>query len=466
MAHSSLNSDKKRRLAIELWSASTEAKEQLSTSEQATVFLSGNSGPEELVLSAATYDQLTAPLFDTYRAAIAEMLAGSQYGFGDIHHLALAGGSAMARGVLKHTSEVTGRPENEILVSGSSSHVVASGAAIACYTGEEADAHVGRGFGVRLVASANGSKLYTNKMIVPTNTIIKAGGEIYQDTGQRIVTSGGRAKLRIQFVEAKAAVVVPKPEAGIPSLLDDSEVNRLREVTHDVDLPAGEHQVLVGFSISSGSTSYQIGFQDSGIEGVSGRLMSKSFGTQAVAEAEAAADAVEPQAIDLCILLDISGSMDGPKFGNAAIAIENVVNQTANTDVRVAVVVFGAQNGLLCPFGTSQADIIQAVNSLKVGNGTPMGDAFAHGALELSAQRAGSHKLALLVTDGRPDDPKKAEVAANNLKGCAELICFGIGDVDESFLIRIATSPDHYFYTDEPDRIPALFDSILEMFIN
>ena len=95
-----------------------------------------------------------------------------------------------------------------------------------------------------------------------------------------------------------------------------------------------------------------------------------------------------------------------------------------------------------------------------------MTEAFDNCEAELRCQRSGSHKLAILVTDGHPNDPQTAEVAASRLKSSAELICFGIGDVDEGYLVRIATSPNHYFYTDDPSRIPALFDSILEMFLN
>ena len=457
LAHPSLNSDKKRRVAIELWQAATEAKLQLSTSESASVFIAGPTGPEELVLTAAVYNQVTATLWDSYRKAISGMLGDSKLQFSEIHHIGLAGGSALARGTLEHTAAVTGKPIKEILVSGSSSHVVASGAAIACYTRETADAHIGRGLGLRMVASVNGTKQYTNKMIVPTNTIIKSTGEIYQETGQRLVANSSKTKLRLQFVEAKAAVHVPRPELGIPSLLDDSEVNRLQEVVHELTIPPGEHEVRVGFSISAGSTHYQVCFHDPTIEGVSGRLESS----------QDSANLPEKQDIDLVILLDISGSMCGSKVKNAKKAIGNVVRQTVDTDVRLAIVTFGSQTGLLCPFGMPQGDILTTVENLKVGNGTPLTEAISTAAQVLRAESTNAHKLAILVTDGFPDHGVSAEQAAQDLKADTELICFGIGKgVDEGYLTRLATTQDHYFFTDDPSRIPALFDSIIELFLN
>jgi len=458
LAHPSLNSDKKRRAAIEIWLAAADLKQQLSTSDHASAFISGRSGPEELTLTSAEYDELTAQFGQSYRNAISGLLGDSGLSFADIHHVALAGGSAMARGILQHTAEVTGKPADEIWISSSASHVVASGAAIACYRNENSDTHIGRGLGIRVAAGGNGNKYYTNKMIVPTNTIIKSTGEIYRATGQRLVSTGGILRLRIQFVEAKAAVFVPKPEPGIPSLLDDSEVNRLREVIHDLDVPAGEHEVHVGFSICAGSTNYQLAFADSQLEGVSGRLESEST----VDEPE-----MSYQPIDLAILLDISGSMKDGKLENAALAIENVINQTVDTDVRTAVVTFGHQTGLLSTFGTPQADIIHAVQRLSPGGGTLMTEALEIARDELRAQNTGAHRLAILVTDGYPNSPESAESAAAELKTEAELICFGIGkSVDEGYLTRLATSPQHYFFTDDPRRIPALFAQIIELYLS
>lgn len=457
LAHPSLNTEKKRRVAIELWQAAADAKQQISTCESASVFISGPTGPEELVLTATVYDQLTATLWESYRKAIAGMLGDSKLAFSELQHLALAGGSAMARGTLQHTADVTGKQVNEILVSSSASHVVASGAAISCYTKETADAHIGRGLGLRMVASVNGSKQYTNKMLVPTNTIIKSTGEIYQDTGQKLVAKGSKTKLRLQFVEAKAAVHVPKPELGIPSLLDDPEVNRLQEVVHELTVPPGEHEVRVGFSISAGSTHYQVCFQDPTIEGVSGRLESN----------QDSASVPEKQEINLVVLLDISSSMGGSKIANARKAIENVVLQTVDTEVRLAIVTFGSQTGLLCPFGMAQGEILTTVANLKVGNGTPLTEAISTAAQVLRAEPTSAHKLAILVTDGFPDHGVSAEQAANDLKADTELICFGIGKgVDEGYLTRLATTQDHYFFTDDPSRIPALFDSIIELFLN
>lgn len=458
LAHPSLNSEKKRRLAMEFWAAAADLKLQLSTSEDATAFVSGRSGPEELSLSGSEYDELTVPIWQTFKTAISGMLGDSGMSFADIHHVALAGGSAMARGILQQTAEVTGKPASEILISSSASHVVSSGAAIACYRNENSDTHIGRGLGIRVAAGANGNKYYTNKMIVPTNTIIKSTGEVFRATGQRLTSNGGNARLRIQFVEAKAAVFVPAPEPGIPSLLDDSEVNRLREVIHDLDVPAGEHEVFVGFSISAGSTNYQLAFENSQLEGVSGRLESVSTDDQIE---------MSNQSIDLAILLDISGSMKDGKLENAVLAIENVVNQTIGTDIRTAVVTFGHQTCLLSSFGTPQADIVHAVQRLSPAGGTLMTEAIEIARDELRAQNTGAHRLAILVTDGYPNSPNSAEIAATDLKSEVELICFGIGaSVDEGYLTRLATSPQHYFYADDPRRIPALFEQIIELYLS
>ncbi len=458
LAHPSLKTHKIRRIAIELWKVSAEAKEQLSTTDSATVFFNGKSGPEELSLTADEYDDLTKEIWVRFDAAIANMLADSNYQWADIDLVGIAGGSAMARGVLKHVSDITGKPESEILLSSNSSHVVASGAAIAGFNDEETDSHIGRGLGIRMLTSLNGSKSYTNKMLMPTNTIVKAGGENFQDTGQRITSNGGKSLLKLQFVEAKPAVVVPSSTDGIPSLLDDSEVNRLQTITREIDVPAGEHEVLCGFSISNGSIHSHLSFPSlPAVEAISGRLSSSHEESQE-----------EPQqSVDLVIMQDISGSMEGDKMKNSKVAIENVVSQSSSTDVRLSIVTFGLQTGVLCPFGTTAKKTVRAVRKLEPNGGTPMTEAFELAIGELRSQRSHSHKLAIIVTDGHPHNSKAAEVAATELKKGAELICFGIGsDVDDGYLTRLATSSQHYFSADDPQQIPVLFDNIMELFLN
>jgi hypothetical protein len=85
---------------------------------------------------------------------------------------------------------------------------------------------------------------------------------------------------------------------------------------------------------------------------------------------------------------------------------------------------------------------------------------------ELLSQQEGSSRLTILLTDGVPNCVVTAHQKATELKKHSELICFGIGgDVDQALLIRMATSPTHYFFAEDPNAIPKVFDRIVELFL-
>lgn len=451
----SLTSQQQRVFAIELWDTACELKEQLASTDRATAFFSGPNGPEEVSLDLDTYWELTESIWNAFRDAIRTMLAGTEITFAEVDHIGLVGGSAMARGAVHHAAAETGKPESNILVSSSSSHVVASGAAIASFGQQQGDAYVGRGLGLQM--RAVGGTSHTNKMFVSDDTVLKSSDQTFYDLGQSIRSQGGRSVLRIQPVEAKPGVKVAKPTDGVPTLLDDVEVSQLLAIDREIEIPPGDHEVRIGFSNSNGRVFYHIGFEDPGIEGITGLL-----------EATGPESPTTPkQEIDLVLLVDTSSSMQGSKFNNAANAIEDVINQTSASGVRVAIITFGQQTGVLCPFGTGPIEAISAVNAITPSGGTPLDKAFALAIEAVQKERPAAHKLVIAVTDGHPHDANRAAVAATSLKDCAELVCFGIGqDVDDGYLTRLATSPDHYFYTDDPTRIPALFDQILELYLN
>jgi hypothetical protein len=85
---------------------------------------------------------------------------------------------------------------------------------------------------------------------------------------------------------------------------------------------------------------------------------------------------------------------------------------------------------------------------------------------ELLKQSSGADRLTILITDGVPNCVSSAEQKATELKQHSELICFGIGqDVDQALLTRMATSPSHYFFAQDANHVPQVFDRIVELFL-
>jgi molecular chaperone DnaK (HSP70)/uncharacterized protein YegL len=454
LSHQSLNSETKAQQAMTLWGLANDAKEQFSTGDTATIFFDRGKGPEEISITASEYERVTQSLMHRVKVAVEKSIVNSGFKWSDIQHAAAVGGSVMARGVIEQIARGSERSVQDILVSGSPSHVVANGAALSGIENEKTDSHVPRGLGLRL---RDGNGGYTNKFFIETNRIINAGGEDFQDTGQAVKSKGGKTKIRLDFVEAKPTVDVPAPHPGVPTLITDMEVVKLDQVVHEVELPNGEHEALISISVENGELSNSLSFPGLDIETESGPI------TAGGAEYEETAE----EGTDLFLLFDSSSSMMGLCIENAKLALNNLLDQVGGKNVRVCLACFGHETGLACKLGSPIDVVRKHVDSLKADGGTPMTEALncVNDEVHKRTDKV-SKSVAILLTDGQPFNARTAMRAAKRLKKEVELYCLGIGDnAREAYLMRMATSKRHYFHADSATQIPLQFSSITELFL-
>jgi len=112
---------------------------------------------------------------------------------------------------------------------------------------------------------------------------------------------------------------------------------------------------------------------------------------------------------NLVIVMDCSGSMDGKKIGQAKHALKEILNYVPN-NTHIGLLAFGgSQSGWKYDLGPrNDNQLIRAINSLKTGGRTPLGEYMKYGAQRLLKQKEkqlgyGNYRL-LVITDGEASD--------------------------------------------------------------
>jgi Ca-activated chloride channel family protein len=103
------------------------------------------------------------------------------------------------------------------------------------------------------------------------------------------------------------------------------------------------------------------------------------------------------ESVQLGVVLDASGSMTGERMALARRATSDLLGQLTQAD-RFSVVAFGDQVGIVANRGTSVAEAVAALESVRAGGGTALLDATFAGIL--AADGGDGPKLLLVLTDG------------------------------------------------------------------
>ena len=189
--------------------------------------------------------------------------------------------------------------------------------------------------------------------------------------------------------------------------------------------------------------------------------------------APAAERRAERLPVNIALILDRSGSMDGEnKFPLAVEAVKQSLRLLTSTD-RVSIVVFDEQVDVILPstFMTAQAkkQALRALQQVRPRGSTDLCSGWMHGAAELSDHLAdGTITRALLLTDGQANHGEvNREVLAHH---AAELrrrgivtSAFGVGaDFDERLLRDIANEGGgNFYFVQTAAQIPDLVTSEL-----
>lgn len=146
--------------------------------------------------------------------------------------------------------------------------------------------------------------------------------------------------------------------------------------------------------------------------------------------------------VDICLLIDASGSMSGEKRQAACYLAEHLL---LTGKERVAVVTFQEMRShIVVPFTRRQQDLIRGLKRIRPGGMTPLADGIVTAVDLISSSRVHNPTL-VLITDGLPNyplwsfDPEKdaLEAAARIAKNKIRLLCIGV-EANRRFLERLA----------------------------
>lgn len=160
-------------------------------------------------------------------------------------------------------------------------------------------------------------------------------------------------------------------------------------------------------------------------------------GTQQVSylliEAQPQVQTATPAApINFCMVLDRSGSMDGPKMENLKQAVMELI-QTLRPDDTVAVVVFDETAEVIVPSqpAADKVALNNQVEAMRVQGGTAMSTGLEAGAAELRKQLSPDRtSYLLLLTDGQTwgDEDRCREIAEELGQAGVRMTALGLGD--------------------------------------
>lgn len=162
--------------------------------------------------------------------------------------------------------------------------------------------------------------------------------------------------------------------------------------------------------------------------------------------------------IDVALLIDCSGSMEGSRIEEAKKAAVGFLNNFRVVNGSVGLITF--PGGEAHKLSQNFASIKSKINSLSAYNGTPMTEAIdlAHANMLVTTEY---EKIIVLLTDGAPDSSSSAEAsAATAKKKGIRIITIGVSGADEIFLKSIATSPKDYYFCNKSFELESTFINI------
>lgn len=179
--------------------------------------------------------------------------------------------------------------------------------------------------------------------------------------------------------------------------------------------------------------------------------------------------------LNLCLVLDRSGSMEGPPMDYMKRACSYVVDLLEPNDV-LSIVAFTDTAEVVMPARrvVNKQLIKQHIEMLQVGNTTDLYGGIQVGASQIaSVASAGYVNRALLLTDGEPTAGNKdfqsivGQVAEQKSRGIT-FTALGFGaEYNEELLAAIAKrSGGNYYYITRPELIPEIFRKELETLMN
>lgn len=168
--------------------------------------------------------------------------------------------------------------------------------------------------------------------------------------------------------------------------------------------------------------------------------------------------ALQPLPMDVALLLDCSGSMAGWPIEEAKRAALIFIENFSHPQGRIALITF--PGGVRHTLETRREYLPAEVKKITAIGGTPMTEALEQ-AREKVLGVSTAERVIVLLTDGQPDDPGSAAMAAEKAAGAGiRLITIGVTGADKAFLRRIASSEEDFHWVGEPLALTSTFANI------
>ncbi len=177
--------------------------------------------------------------------------------------------------------------------------------------------------------------------------------------------------------------------------------------------------------------------------------------------------------VNLAMVLDVSGSMEGAKIEQVRLSAVAFVEQMGDDD-RLTVIIFDDQQRVLVPnqrVGDNRQNIINAINTITAGGGTSLYDTIAFAAQGLQKSRRADEVNAMVVlTDGQDTvsstytSPDAAFAAVVQASGASVYtIAYG-EDADRDILRNIALATNGIAYQGDVSTIGDIYAEISAAF--
>ncbi len=169
--------------------------------------------------------------------------------------------------------------------------------------------------------------------------------------------------------------------------------------------------------------------------------------------------------LDLVLLLDTSGSMEGASIEGLRHAAHDLIERMSPRD-RLAVVTFDSQAQVLVASteltGQARVTALDVVDHLRARGTTDLGDGLALALQQVAAGRvASSIDRIVLVGDGVPNDPTPIPGLVDQARSArVSITTLGLGlDFDEGLLGQMAMQTGGvYRFVDKPEAVADVFD--------
>ena len=174
------------------------------------------------------------------------------------------------------------------------------------------------------------------------------------------------------------------------------------------------------------------------------------------------ADLQAGAALDLCVVVDRSGSMGGAPMANLKEALSEFIHN-ARTGTAMSLVAFDNSASCLTELTTDQAALLNTVNGLGTGGGTEITAGIRAGIQALEA--AASSRIMLLMTDGQSSVDFNIVDEAAHMGITIHTI--GFGSVNDSLLEEIAErTGGQYVKADSSSELSNVYDGLQQIIGN